>query len=57
MLFDEKNCSLYDLVRPINWKDPVYPRKYDFVVVGSGIAGVTAAKECVALGARVALIE
>lgn len=57
MSFNSINCNLLDCVRPITWKNPNYSRKYDLVVIGGGIGGITTAKKTAKLGAKVALIE
>ncbi len=42
---------------PTGWRNPTPQRRYDLLVIGAGPAGLVAAREAVALGARVALIE
>lgn len=44
-------------MRPITWQNPEYSRKYDLIVIGGGIGGITTAKKTVKLGAKVAIIE
>jgi len=54
---DPFHCALIDNVHPPAWHNPKFAGKYNLVVIGAGPAGVTAAREAVALGAKVALIE
>ena len=49
--------ALLDDVHPPEWRNPEPARLYDFVVIGAGPAGLTAAYEAAARGAMVALIE
>jgi pyruvate/2-oxoglutarate dehydrogenase complex dihydrolipoamide dehydrogenase (E3) component len=42
---------------PAGWRNPKPQRLYDLLVIGAGPAGLVAAREAAALGARVALIE
>lgn len=44
-------------VRPQRWRNPRPRERYDLLVIGAGPAGLTAARQAVALGARVALVE
>ncbi len=44
-------------VHPDSWNNPAPGGPYQLVVVGGGAAGLVAAREAAALGARVALIE
>ena len=39
------------------WRNPAPIKVYDLAIIGAGPAGLTAAREAAALGARVALIE
>jgi pyruvate/2-oxoglutarate dehydrogenase complex dihydrolipoamide dehydrogenase (E3) component len=43
--------------RPADWRNPRPREPYHFLVIGAGPAGLTAACDAAALGARVALIE
>jgi hypothetical protein len=43
--------------RPADWRNPKPREAYHFLVIGAGPAGLTAARDAAALGARVALIE
>ena len=56
---DEYNQALVDNVHPSNWQNPRPQAQYDLVVVGSGTAGLVAAKGAAGLGIglKVALIE
>ena len=54
---DPFHCALIDNVHPPAWPNPKSTGRYNLVVIGAGPAGVTAAREAVALGAKVALIE
>ena len=49
--------GLIDHAHPPAWRNPVASETYDLVVIGAGPAGLTAAQEAVALGAKVALVE
>lgn len=42
---------------PTGWRNPAPQSRYDLLILGAGPAGIGAAREAVALGARVALIE
>lgn len=44
-------------VRPPDWHNPQPRPCYDWLVIGGGPAGLTAARSAAALGARVALVE
>lgn len=46
-----------DNVHPSGWRNPEPFGLYNIVVIGAGPAGLTAAREAAALGAKVALIE
>jgi len=54
---DRFHRVLVDNVHPPAWRNPKSTDKYNLVVIGAGPGGVTAAREAVALGAKVALIE
>jgi len=54
---DRDNRELEENVHPAVWQNPVPARKYDFVVLGAGPAGVLAARQAAQQGAKVALIE
>jgi pyruvate/2-oxoglutarate dehydrogenase complex dihydrolipoamide dehydrogenase (E3) component len=54
---DRFHRALVDNVHPSVWRNPKSADKYNLVVIGAGPGGVTAAREAVALGAKVALIE
>lgn len=49
--------ELYDQVRPTDWHNPRPRASYDWLVIGAGPAGLTAARSAAALGASVALVE
>jgi len=49
--------ALIDNVHPPDWRNPMASEVYNLVVIGAGPAGLTAAREAAALGARVALVE
>jgi pyruvate/2-oxoglutarate dehydrogenase complex dihydrolipoamide dehydrogenase (E3) component len=42
---------------PAEWHNPTPQPRYDLLIIGAGPAGLVAARDAVALGARVALIE
>jgi pyruvate/2-oxoglutarate dehydrogenase complex dihydrolipoamide dehydrogenase (E3) component len=42
---------------PAEWRNPTPRPRYDLLIIGAGPAGLVAARDAVALGARVALIE
>ena len=44
-------------VRPAQWRNPTPSGRYDWLIVGAGPAGITAAERAAALGAKVALVE
>ncbi|HEX3895329.1 MAG TPA: mercuric reductase [Rudaea sp.] len=44
-------------VHPAHWQNPTPHGRYDWLIVGAGPAGITAAERAVALGAKVALVE
>ena len=44
-------------VRPPDWCNPPPAQRYNLVIVGAGTAGLVAARDAAALGAKVALIE
>ncbi len=52
--YDQELCAQ---VRPPDWHNPRPRPTYDWLVIGAGPAGLTAARSAAALGARVALIE
>jgi pyruvate/2-oxoglutarate dehydrogenase complex dihydrolipoamide dehydrogenase (E3) component len=54
---DRFHRALLDDVHPPTWTNPKSKGKYNFIIIGAGPGGVTAAREAAALGARVALIE
>ncbi len=54
---DTHNQRLVDNVHPADWENPVPAAVYHLVVLGAGTAGLVAAVEAAALGARVALVE
>src|SRR5690606_9186177 len=49
--------ELRENLRPARWRNPMPADRYGLVVVGAGAAGLAAAQEAAATGARVALIE
>src|SRR5690606_31744842 len=49
--------ELRDNLRPAQWRNPAPADRYGLVVVGAGAAGLAAAREAAASGARVALVE
>ncbi len=49
--------ELRDNLRPAQWRNPAPADRYGLVVVGAGAAGLAAAQEAAAGGARVALVE
>jgi pyruvate/2-oxoglutarate dehydrogenase complex dihydrolipoamide dehydrogenase (E3) component len=54
---DRFGRELVDNVHPASWRNPKFSGHYNLLVIGAGPGGVTAAREAVALGAKVALIE
>lgn len=52
--YDRELCAQ---VRPPDWHNPRPRPIYDWLVIGAGPAGLTAARSAATLGARVALIE
>ena len=57
MYLDQHNCKLYDVVRPVEWIDPVPTEPYDLVVIGAGAGGIAAAVKAIQKNFKVALIE
>lgn len=55
--WDEHNQALVQNVRPHDWVNPEPTGRYNLVVIGAGTAGLVAAVDAKALGAKVALIE
>lgn len=55
--FDQYNQLLQSRVHPLDWPTPTPARRYNFVVVGGGTAGLVSAMGAAGLGAKVALIE
>ncbi|MGN8159579.1 mercuric reductase [Salinisphaera sp. RV14] len=51
---DQELCAH---ARPADWRNPRPRLPYDWLVIGAGPAGLTAARSAAALGARVALVE
>jgi pyruvate/2-oxoglutarate dehydrogenase complex dihydrolipoamide dehydrogenase (E3) component len=49
--------ALLDNVHPPAWRNPNPADKYNLVIIGAGPAGLVAARDAAALGAKVALIE
>ncbi|MGY0559473.1 mercuric reductase [Luteimonas sp. A277] len=49
--------ELRDNLRPARWRNPEPADRYGLVVVGAGAAGLAAAQDAAATGARVALVE
>ena len=54
---DAFECKRIADVHPKAWNNPESPDRYQLVIVGAGPAGLAAAADAAALGARVALIE
>ncbi|TGQ65551.1 mercuric reductase [Mesorhizobium sp. M00.F.Ca.ET.186.01.1.1] len=54
---DHNDVELIRSGHPPRWKNPEPNGPYNLVVIGAGPAGLTAAREAAALGAKVALIE
>ena len=54
---DTHNQRLVDNVHPAGWETPVPASSYHLVVLGAGTAGLAAAVEAAALGAKVAVVE
>jgi pyruvate/2-oxoglutarate dehydrogenase complex dihydrolipoamide dehydrogenase (E3) component len=54
---DRFHRALLDDAHPPAWRNPKFAGKYNLIIVGAGPGGITAAREAVALGAKVALIE
>ncbi len=52
--FDAELCAN---VRPAAWQNPQPQRIYHLLIIGAGPAGLVAARDAVARGARVALVE
>ena len=57
MYLDQYNCKLYDVIRPVEWIDPIPKEPYDLVVIGAGAGGIAAAIKAVQHNFKVALIE
>jgi pyruvate/2-oxoglutarate dehydrogenase complex dihydrolipoamide dehydrogenase (E3) component len=56
-LADRVERTLVENVHPPDWRNPKFAGRYDLIVIGAGPGGLAAAREAVALGAKVALIE
>jgi len=54
---DRVTNELLHNVHPTDWRNPKPADQYNLVILGAGPAGLVAAHEAVALGAKVALIE
>jgi pyruvate/2-oxoglutarate dehydrogenase complex dihydrolipoamide dehydrogenase (E3) component len=54
---DQYNRALLDNARPIGWRNPTPPGRYNLIAIGSGTAGLVSTIGGAGLGARVALIE
>lgn len=54
---DDNDLALVRATHPPLWRNPEPDGPYDLMVIGAGPAGLTAAREAAALGARVALVE
>src|SRR5690606_13397710 len=50
-------AELRENLRPPRWRNPEPAGRYGLVVIGAGAAGLAAAQEAAAGGARVALVE
>ncbi len=57
LLEDRFNDARAENLRPADWRNPTLAGRYNIVIIGAGAAGVAAAREAAALGAKVALIE
>ena len=57
LLHDSFNDELLKNVHPEGWVNPEPAKVYNLVVMGGGTAGLVAATEAAALGAKVALVE
>lgn len=54
---DGHNRELIRNSHPLNWVNPTPAGRYNLIVIGAGMAGLTAAGGCAAVGGRVALIK